>query len=139
MAFSVKLFQRALEREVLDVESRVGKALAYWSLQEYDSALEEINTITAMGMRFRRMELFLANLYFQKKDYEQAIALAKEDEKQNSSQAEGHYLLGILYRLKNEQEKAKIEFEEVAAITKQNPQAALTFEINSLLTLEEKP
>jgi len=136
---AVATFQRAIEREFLDVESRVGKALAFWSLQEYDNALEEINAITAMGLRFKRMELFLANLYFQKKDYDQAIAFAKEDKKQNPAQAEGHYLLGVLYRRKAQQEKADFEFEEVAAITKQNPQAPLTFNVNSYFSSEEKP
>lgn len=136
---AVATFQRAIERDFLDVESRVGKALSFWSLQEYDNALEEINAITTMDLRFKRMELFLANLYFQKKDYDQAIAFAKADKQLNPTQAEGHYLLGVLYRLKAQQDKANFEFEEVAAITKQNPQAALTFNVNSYFSPEEKP
>ncbi len=132
-------FRRALERDFLDLESRVGTALTFWSLQEYDNALKEIDEIRSMGLRFKRMELFLANLYFQKKDYEQAIAFAKEDKKQNPAQAEGHYLLGVLYRLKSQRDKADFEFEEVAAITKQNPQATLTFNVNSYFSSDEKP
>lgn len=129
-------FRRALERDFLDIESRVGAALTFWSLQEYDNALKEIDEIRSMGLRFKRMELFLANLYFQKKDYDQAIAFAEKDKKQNPAQAEGHYLLGILYRLKAQQDKADFEFEEVAAITKQNPKAALTFDVNSFFREE---
>jgi tetratricopeptide (TPR) repeat protein len=126
-------FQRALERDFLDIESRVGKASAYWSLKEYHSALKEIDDIRTMGVRFNRMELFLADIYFKKKDYEQAVEYAAQDEEMNPSQVEGHYLLGLLYRLRGDHTKADNEFEEASSITRQNPQVPLVFSVNTLL------
>jgi tetratricopeptide (TPR) repeat protein len=124
-------FQRALERDFLEIESRVGKALAYWSLKEYDSALKEIDDIRTMGIRFNRMELFLADIYFKKKEYERALEYAAQDEKMNPSQVEGHYLLGLLYRLRGDHTKAANEFEEASNIARQNPQSSLLFSVNT--------
>jgi Tfp pilus assembly protein PilF len=128
---AIKTFQRAIERDFFDIESRVGKTLGYWLLQEYDSVLREINDVASMGIHFNRMELFLANVYFQKKDYERAIEFALEDHKQNPSQAEGHYLLFVLYRLKGEEERSKDEFKEASTIMEKNPKASLFFSINN--------
>jgi len=76
------------------------------------------------------MELLLADVYFKKNDYEKAMKYAKLDKTENSSQAEGHYLLGLLYKMTGEKEKAKIEFEEAFTVAKQNPNSSLTFSIN---------
>ncbi len=128
---AIETFQRALSRDYFDTESRLGKALAYWSQKDYDKVLDEINEMQSLGLRFNRMELLLADVYFKKNDYEKAMKYAKLDETENSSQAEGHYLLGVLYELKDEKEKAKNEFEEASAITRQNPKARLEFSINT--------
>ncbi|MBU2444341.1 MAG: hypothetical protein KJ666_02045 [Bacteroidetes bacterium] len=104
--------------------------LSFWSLKEYDSVLAEINEMQSLGLRFNRMELLLADVYFKKNDYEKAMKYAKLDKTENSSQAEGHYLLGLLYKMTGEKEKAKIEFEEAFTVAKQNPNSSLTFSIN---------
>ena len=52
------------------------------------------------------------------------------DETENSSQAEGHYLLGILYKMNGEKDEAEFEFEEAFTIARQNPNSSLTFSIN---------
>ena len=131
---AIGTFQRALERDFFDIESRVGKALGYWSLREYDNALDEINNIVSMGVRFNRMELFIADIYFKKKEYDKAMEFVKRDEQENPSEAEGHYLLGVLYKLKGEQERANAEFEKVSNIVKRKPGTPMAFSINSLFT-----
>jgi len=127
---AIASFNRALCRDNYDTESYLGKALAYWSLKDYDKVLTAINEIQALGLRFNRMELLLADVYFKMNDYEKAIKYAKLDETENSSQAEGHYLLGVLYKMKDENDKAEFEFKEAFTITKQNPKSSLTLSIN---------
>lgn len=127
-------FQRALNRDLFDMESRVGKALGYWSLREYDNVLREIEDIRSLGIRFARMELFLANIYFEKKEYDKATEYAKQDEQNNPSQAEGHYMLGMLYQINGEQQLAEKEFNEASMITRQNPKARLLFSADTYFT-----
>ena len=127
---AIVAFNSALNRDKFDIESRLGKALAYWSLKSYDKVLSEIIKMQSFGLRFRRMELLLADVYFKKKDYEKAIRYAKIDKEENSDQAEGHYLLGQLYKIKNEKDKSEFEFEEVTEIMLQNPKASLGLTIN---------
>lgn len=131
---AINTFQRAVHRDFFDIESRVGKALGYWSLREYNNALDEITDIMSMGARFNRMELFIADIYFKKKEYDKAIEFVTLDEQQNPFEAEGHYLLGILYKLKGEEEKANAEFAEATSIVKRKPGAPMAFSINSLFT-----
>ncbi len=126
----IESFERALGREKFDNESRLGKALAYWSLKEYDNVLTAINEMQSIGLRFNRMELLLADVYFKKNDYDKAIKYAKLDETENSSQAEGHYLLGVLYKMEGQKNKAELEFGEAFTIAKQNPNSSLTLSIN---------
>lgn len=127
---AIKAFELALKRNNYDTESYLGKALAYWSLKEYDLVLAEINEMQTLGLRFNRMELLLADVYFKKKDYEKAKKYAKLDETKYSSKAEGHYLLGVLYEMEGEREKAKFEYNEAFRITQQSPNSTLTFGIN---------
>ena len=127
---AIEAFSRALNRDKFDVESRLGKSLAFWSLEEYDSVLAEINEMQSLGLRFNRMELLLADVYFKKNDYDKAMKYAKLDKSENSSQAEGHYLLGVLYKMKDEKDKAEFEFEEAFTIASQNLNSSLTFSIN---------
>jgi superkiller protein 3 len=135
---AIETFQQALSRDYYDTESRLGKVLAYWSLKDYDKVLAEINEMQSLGMRFNRMELLLADVYFKKKDYEKAIKYAKIDETENSAQAEGHYLLGVLYEIKGEKDKAEFEFKEVFTIAQQNPKVRLEFSLNIFLNAEIK-
>ncbi|MCL5030845.1 MAG: tetratricopeptide repeat protein [Bacteroidetes bacterium] len=127
---AIESFNRALERNDKDTESYVGKSLAYWLLKDYDNVIAVISEMQLLGLRFSRMELLLADVYFKKKDYEKAIRYAKIDEEENSAQAEGHYLLGQLYKIKNEKDKSEFEFEEVTEIRQQNPKASLGLTIN---------
>ena len=127
---AIEVFKRSLSRDKFDTESHLGKALAYWSLKEYDKVLAEINEMQALGLRFNRMELLLGDVYFKKNDYDKAMQYAKLDETENSSQAEGHYLLGVLYKMNGEKNKAEFEFEEAFTIAKQNQNSSLTFSIN---------
>ncbi|MEW6004954.1 MAG: tetratricopeptide repeat protein [Stygiobacter sp.] len=127
---AIKCFNRALMRDNKDTESYLGKSLAYWLLKDYDEVIAVITELQTFGLRFNRMELLLADVYFKKKDYENAMKYAKLDEEENSSQAEGHYLLGVLYEINGEKEKAEFEFEEANSITQQNPQASLELSIN---------
>ena len=135
---AIAAFYRALKRDKFDTESRLGKALAYWSLKEYDKVLAVINEMQSLGLRFNRMELLLADVYFKKKDYETAMRYARLDKTENSSKAEGHYLLGVLYKMKDEKDKAEYEFEEAYAITQQNPTARLEFSISTFFNKEFK-
>lgn len=135
---AIEAFQHALGRNQLDTESWIGKALAYWSLEDYDKVIIEINEMQSLGLRFNRMELLLADVYFKKKDYENAMKYAKLDEKENSSQAESHYLLGVLYKIKDERKKAEFEFEEAFTIAKQNSNVSLEFNIKTLIKLNEE-
>ena len=127
---AIKAFERALTRNNYDTESHLGKTLAYWSLKEYDLVLAGINEMQSLGLRFSRMELLLADVYFKKKDYDKAKKYAKLDETKYSSKAEGHYLLGVLYELEGENDKAKFEFEKAFRIARQNPYSSLTLDIN---------
>lgn len=127
---SIESFNIALFRDKKDTESYLGKSLGYWLLKDYDKVLAVINEMQAFGLGFNRMELLLADVYFKKKDYETATKYAKLDEEKNSSKAEGHYLLGVLYEISGEKEKAEFEFEEANSITQQNPQASLELSIN---------
>lgn len=135
---AIAAFYRALKRDKFDTESRLGKALAYWSLKEYDKVLAVINEMQSLGLRFNRMELLLADVYFKKKDYETAMRYARLDKTENSSKSEGHYLLGVLYKMKDEKDKAEYEFEEAYAITQQNPTARLEFSISTFFNKEFK-
>ncbi|MBI5476153.1 tetratricopeptide repeat protein [Stygiobacter electus] len=123
-------FNCALMRDNKDTESYLGKSLAYWLLKDYDKVLAVVGEMRSLGLRFNRMELLLADVYFKKKDYENAMKYAKLDETENSSKAEGHYLLGVLYEINGEKNKAELEFEEATSITQQNPQASLELSIN---------
>lgn len=133
---AIESFDRALERDNKDTESYVGKSLAHWLLKDYDNVLAVINKMQSLGLRFNRMELLLADVYFKKKDYEKAIKYAKLDEEENSSQAEGHYLLGVLYEINGDKEKAEFEFEEASSIKQQNPRASLELSINIFFNAE---
>ncbi|MEW6195591.1 MAG: tetratricopeptide repeat protein [Bacteroidota bacterium] len=135
---AIESFNRALSREKLDIESYLGKAIAYWSLKDYDKVISEINKMQSLGLRFNRMELLLADVYFKKKDYEKAMEYAKIDESENSSKPEGHYLLGVLYKIDGENEKAENEFEEANKITQQNPTAQLELNINIFFSAKVK-
>ncbi len=128
---AIESFNRALRRDNKDIESYLGKSLAYWMLKDYDKVLAVINKIQSFGLRFNRMELLLADVYFKKKDYENAMKYAKLDEEENSSQAEGHYLLGVLYKINNENNKAELEFEEANTIASQNSNISLEFNIKT--------
>ncbi|MFA5804545.1 MAG: hypothetical protein WC879_07860 [Melioribacteraceae bacterium] len=55
---------------------------------------------------------------------------AKLDKSKNSSRAESHYLLGVLYKMNDEKDKAEFEFEEAFTIAKQNSNSSLTLSIN---------
>lgn len=135
---AIESFQRALNRDKLDTESWIGKALAYWSLEDYDKVLAEINEMQTLGLRFNRMDLLLADVYFKIKDYKQAMKYARLDETEYSARAEGHYLLGVLYKMTDEKDKAEFEFEEASAITQQNPTASLELSINIFFNAEIK-
>ncbi|MDO8549373.1 MAG: tetratricopeptide repeat protein [Ignavibacteria bacterium] len=134
---AIEAFQCALKRDYFNTESRLGKALAFWSLKEYDSVLAEINEMQSLGLRFNRMELLLADVYFKKNDYEKAMKYAKLDETENSSQAEGHYLLGVLYKMTGEKDKAEFEFEEAFTIAGENTNVSLEFDIKTFLKPKE--
>jgi Flp pilus assembly protein TadD len=84
------------------------------------------------------MELFIADIYFKKTEYETAMEFVKREQQEHPSEAEGHYLLGILYRLKGEQERADAEFEEVSNIVKRKPDAPMAFSINSFFAAGKK-
>lgn len=127
---AIESFDRALYRDKFDSESWLGKALAYWSRKDYDKVLFVINEMQSLGLRFNRLELLLADIYFKKNDYGKAMEYAKIDEAENSSQVEGHYLLGILYKMNGEKDKAEFEFEEAFAIAEQKPNSSLTLSIN---------
>lgn len=127
---AIESFDRALNRNKFDTESWLGKALAYWSLKDYDKVLAGINEMQSFGLRFNRMELLLADVYFKKNNYYKAMKYAKLDKSENSSRAEGHYLLGVLYKMNGEKDKAEFEFEEAFTIAKQNPNPSLTLSIN---------
>ncbi len=127
---AIESFNRALSRDNLDTESYLGKAIAYWLLKDYDNVLAEIDDMQSLGLRFNRIELLLADVYFKKKEYDKATKYAEIDEAENSSQAEGHYLLGVLYKMDGENEKAEFEFEEAFTIAKQNQNPSLTLSIN---------
>ena len=127
---AIESFNSALSRDNKDTESYLGKSLAYWLLKDYTNVLVVLSEMQSLGLRFRRMELLLADVYFKKKDYEKAIRYAKIDEEENSDKAEGHYLLGQLYKIKNEKDKSEFEFEEVTEIRQQNPKASLGLSIN---------
>ncbi len=135
---AIKCFNSALMRDNKDTESYLGKSLAYWLLKDYDNVLSVIGEMQSFGLLFNRMELLLADVYFKKKDYENAMKYAKLDEEKNASQAEGHYLLGVLYEINGEKEKAEFEFEEANSITQQNPQASLELSINIFFNAEIK-
>lgn len=135
---AIESFNRALTRDNKDIESYLGKSLAYWLLKDYDNVLAVINKIQSLGLQFYRMELLLADIYFKKKEYEKAMKYAKLDEEENSTKAEGHYLLGVLYKINGENEKAENEFEEVNKITQQNPTAQLELNINIFFSAEVK-
>jgi len=135
---AIETFLRALSRDYFDTESRFGKALAYWSLKDYDNVLAEINEMQTLGIRFNRMELLLADVYFKKNDYEKAMKYAKLDETENSSQAEGHYMLGVLYKMTGENDKAEFEFEEAFTIAGQNTNVSLEFNIKTFLKTKEE-
>lgn len=60
------------------------------------------------------------------------------DEEDNSSKAEGHYLLGVLYEMRDEKDKAEFEFEEAYTIIQQNPQASLELSVNIFFNAEIK-
>lgn len=105
---AIESFNRALNRDNLDTESYIGKAIAYWLLKDYDNVLAAINEMQSFNLRFDRMELLLADVYFKKKDYEKAIEYARVDETENPDKAEGHYLLGILYKMDGEKNKAEL-------------------------------
>ena len=127
---AIESFNSALSRDNKDTESYLGKSLAYWMLKDYDKVMAVIDEMQSIGLRFNRMELLLADVYFKKNDYDKAIKYAKLDKSGNTFQAEGHYLLGILYKMKDENDKAEFEFEEAFTIAKQNPNASLTLSIN---------
>ncbi|GEM_PF-1285953 len=131
---SIVTFNSALKRDKLDVESRLGKALAYWSLKNYDKVLAEINLIQKLRLRFPRLELLLAYVFFKKRDYENAMKYAAIDEEKNSSKAEGHYLLGLLYKMKGEKKEADYEFDEAFAITGQNENVTLEIDLQTFMT-----
>lgn len=135
---AIKSFNSALMRDNKDTESYLGKSLAYWLLKDYDKVLIVISEMQSLGLRFNRMELLLADVYFKKNDYENAMKYAKQDEEENSSQAEAHYLLGVLYKMKDEKDKAELEFEEATSIMQQNPQASLELSINVFFNAEIK-
>jgi tetratricopeptide (TPR) repeat protein len=131
---SINQFDKALWRNINDIESRLGKSLAYWKIEEYDFALAEIYKMENLGIKFDRMELLLANIYYFKKKYNTAIKYAKADEVLNSKKPEGHYLLGLLYDLQGEKEKAKFEFDEAFKIFGQSRDMTLTFDIQTFLS-----
>jgi tetratricopeptide (TPR) repeat protein len=128
---AIESFNLALIRNYLDTESRIGKAIAYWSLKDYDKVITEISEMQSLGLQFNRMELLLADVYFKKKDYKNAMKYAKLDKVENSSQAEGHYLLGVLFKMNGEKDRADFEFEEAFSIAKQNKNASLKFDVKS--------
>ncbi|MBU2493311.1 MAG: tetratricopeptide repeat protein [Bacteroidetes bacterium] len=127
---AIKLFERALIRDNLDTESLLGKTLAYWLLKKYENVLTQVNEIKALGLKFKRMELLLADVYFKIGDYEKALKYAKLDESENSSQPEGHYLLGNIYRINGEIDKAESEFDEAFTIARKSPNPTLTLSLN---------
>ena len=127
---AIESFNRVLSRDNLDTESYLGKAITYWLLKDYDNVLVTTNEMQSFGLRFNRMELLLADIYLKKKEYNRASKYAKTDEAENSSEAEGHYLLGVLYKMKDEKDKAEFEFEEAFTIAKQNQNFSLTLSIN---------
>lgn len=129
---AIETFDRALRRDNLDVESYLGKALAYWSLKDYDKVLVAINDMQTFGLRFNRLELFLADIYFKKNDYDKAIKYAQLDEEENSSKSEGHYLLGVLLKMKGEKEKAEFEFNEASAISGKDKNAPFEFDAKTI-------
>ncbi len=135
---AIESFNLALMRDNKDTESYLGKSLAYWLLKDYDNVLAVISEMNSLGLRFNRMDLLLADVYFKKKNYEKAMKYAKLDEEENSTQAESHYLLGVLYEICGDNDKAEFEFEEASAITKQNPQASLELSINIFFNAEMK-
>lgn len=130
-------FKLALKRDKKDTESYLGKALAYWLLKDYDKVLLTINKMQSLGLRFNRMELLLADVYFKKKEYEKATEYAKMDEAENSSQAEGHYLLGVLYKMDGENEKAEFELNEAFEIKKKDKNVSLEFDAKIFLKQKE--
>ncbi|HCY75087.1 MAG TPA: hypothetical protein DHV28_04145 [Ignavibacteriales bacterium] len=133
---AIESFNDALGRDNLDTESYLGKSIAYWSLKSYDKVLNVIREMQQLDLRFNRMELLIADVYFKKKEYEKAMEYAKIDEVENSSQPEGHYLLGVLYEISGEKDKAEFEFKEATVITQQNPQANLELSINIFLNTQ---
>lgn len=127
---AIESFNIALSRDNKDTESYLGKSLAYWVLKDYDKALAVITEMRSFGLRFNRMELLLADVYFKKKDYGKAMKYAKIDKQENFSKAEGHYLLGQIYISVGKLENAKCEFTEVSSIIKQNPDTSLKLSLN---------
>lgn len=125
---AIESFNSALSRDNLDTESYLAKALAYWLLKDYDNVLATIDEIQSLGLRFNRMELLLADVYFKKNDYERAMKYAELDKEENPSKAEGHYLLGVLYKMNGDRDKAEFEFDEAYEIKSQDKNVSLEFD-----------
>lgn len=130
---AIESFNYALLRDNKDTESYLGKSLAYWLLKDYDKVLAVINEMQILGLRFNRLELLLADVYFKKKKYEKALKYAKIDEAENSSQPEGHYLLSVLYKMDGENEKAEFELNEAFEIRGEDGNVSLEFDAKTFL------
>ena len=127
---AIESFSKALSRDKFDTESYIGKALTFWLMKDYKKVITTIDKMRRFNLRFYRMELLLADVYYKLKDYDNAMKYAKIDEQENSSKAEGHYMLGQIFGSVGETGKAKREFEKVSSIIQENPKASLELSIN---------
>lgn len=130
---AITSFNNALKRNNRDTESYLGKTLACWLLKDYNNVIATINDMQSFGLRFNRMELLLADVYYKLKKYDRAVKYAKIDEQENSAQPEGHYLLGVLYKMIGEKDKAEFEFNEAFEIKEKNEDARFEFDAKSFL------
>lgn len=116
-----KNFLKVLTIDPLNVDARFGLVVLCQEQQKLDEALRLVTEMEVLAPEYPQLHLIIANVHFLRGEYDSAITHAQKQVLCESEEPAGHYMLGVLYRLKGLTSDADWEFDQVKYLTGKEP------------------
>lgn len=111
-----KYLEKAVSLEPGDSEIRADLAKAYLSMGRIEDGIRELNNTLAHDSQHKQAQLLLIMTYFNQKDYDSALNVAKKFLTQNDKSPLLHNLIGGIYAAKGDLIQSREHFEKAVKL-----------------------
>ena len=115
-AMAADVFRKLIEAEPGNVAAHEGLATAYFSMNEYESAVETFMQVSRLDPRQGRALVNLGAVYNRMGDYSKAIDVLRRGVQKDRSCPQGYYNMGLAHRGLNQLSMAVSAYREAIRI-----------------------